>query len=334
MYHLCTLFDSFYLDKGIALYNSLVNTGDEFRLYIFAFDDTCYSVLKDLNLDNTELIALTEFETDDLKIVKTERTKAEYCWTCTPWIIKYVLEKYGVDICTYVDSDLYFFKSPKLLIGEIANNTDNIIITEHRFKKDSNYDKKVEIYGKYCVEFNTFKNNGYALEALNWWAERCLEWCYYKREGNLLGDQKYLDHWVSTFRGVHELQNLGGGVAPWNLDQYDLVSVKGTNILLCEKNTGSNFDLVFYHFQNIRYITEDLVNIKSGTNNKRLKQAIYFPYLKEIEKIRSKLITNYNIDFSQHKICSINPLVAFIQKNIMQFKCTSFSDIINLKKIR
>lgn len=334
MYNMCTLFDSFYLDKGLALYNSLVDTGDDFKLFIFTFDDKCYNVLNDLHLSNAELIPLDQFETDALKSVKKQRTKAEYCWTCTPWIIKHILEKYNVDMCTYIDSDLYFYKTPELLLGEILDNSDNIIITEHRFKKDSDYETKVEVYGKYCVEFNTFKNNEEGLQALNWWADRCLEWCYYKRDGNLLGDQKYLDHWTTQFSGVHELQNLGGGVAPWNLDQYDLVSVAGSDILLRDKNTGSNFDLVFYHFQNIRYITEDLVNIKSGTNNKKLKQAIYHPYLKEIERIRSMLTANYDINFSQQKICSTNPIVAFIQKNIMQFKCTSFSDIINLRKIR
>ena len=35
---LCTLFDSNYLDRGIALCDSLNEVSDNFNLYIFAFD--------------------------------------------------------------------------------------------------------------------------------------------------------------------------------------------------------------------------------------------------------------------------------------------------------
>ena len=43
----CTLFDSYYLDKGLTLYHSLKKVSDQFKLYIFCFDDSSYEVLKD-----------------------------------------------------------------------------------------------------------------------------------------------------------------------------------------------------------------------------------------------------------------------------------------------
>ena len=46
----CTLFDSYYLDKGLTLYHSLKKVSDQFKLYIFCFDDSSYEVLKDLKL--------------------------------------------------------------------------------------------------------------------------------------------------------------------------------------------------------------------------------------------------------------------------------------------
>ncbi len=334
MNNFCTLFDSFYLDKGLALYNSLSNTRDDFKLYIFAFDDICLDILLDLRLEKAEIISLKQFETEELLKVKKDRTKAEYCWTCTPWVIKYIFDNYGIEMCTYIDADLYFFKSPKVLLDEIHEHGDSIIITEHRFKRDKDYTKNTDTYGKYCVEFNTFRNNSSGREALNWWANRCLEWCFYKKDGNLLGDQKYLDNWTERFEGVHELQNLGGGVAPWNLDQYSLKSSNGLDIHLIEKSTGREFALIFYHFQNMRYISNDLINIKSGTKNISLKKAIYLPYLLEIEKMRLILANKYHLSFTNQKVCSSNPAIAFIQKNIMQFKCKSFSDIMKLNKFR
>lgn len=333
MIHLCTLFDSYYIDKGLALYRSLCDVCDDFILYIFAFDDICYDVLRDMKLEHAEIISLKQFENADLLSVKNSRTKAEYCWTCTPWVIRYVLDHYDVPMCTYIDADLFFFQSPNILLEEIAGEKDSIIITEHRFKRDGNYQKLVQEHGKYCVEFNTFKNDEQGNLALNWWKDRCLEWCFFTKNGDLLGDQKYLDKWTVQFEGVHELQNLGGGVAPWNLAQYAFKKKDNQKLILVEKATGAEFGLVFYHFQNLRYLSDTLVNIKSGTNDKVLKKEIYFPYLRCIEDCRTVLNEKYGITFQLQKSCSGNKLVSFLQRNVMQYKCKSLSDIVNLNKV-
>ena len=66
MYNFCTLFDSFYLTRGVAMYRSLEETGEDFHLYIFAFDDVSYDVLTKLNLTYATIISLKEFENDEL----------------------------------------------------------------------------------------------------------------------------------------------------------------------------------------------------------------------------------------------------------------------------
>ena len=49
----CTLFDSYYLDKGIALAVSLSKYLDDNKLlYIYAFDQRAYDVLTDLKIKN------------------------------------------------------------------------------------------------------------------------------------------------------------------------------------------------------------------------------------------------------------------------------------------
>lgn len=332
MMNFCTLFDSYYLDKGIALYRSLEKVTEDFHLFIFCFDDKSREVLKKQNFPHATILHHSDFEDELLLKLKAERSKAEYCWTCTPVIIEYVLQKYPVESCTYIDADLYFFANPAVLFEEIEEAGADIVITQHRFS-DSLKDKRyLRRSGKYCVEFNYFNQSEHAKEALDWWKERCFEWCYHLYEPERMGDQKYLEKFPTLFSGVHELQHLGGGTAPWNLAQYELVS-NSEEITLKERKSGKEFPLVFYHFQNVRYLNEDKVNINSGTHSKPLKDTIYRPYLKEVETVRKEL-KKMGIDFSVKKSYSSNPLIGFAQKNILQYKIRSFSDIYSLEDIR
>lgn len=329
----CTLFDSYYLDKGLTLYRSLEKVGNNFKLYIFCFDQKSYDVLNKMKLANVIVVLHTEIEDEVLLKLKGERSKAEYCWTCTPVIIEYVLNHFKEDSCTYIDADLYFFKDPQILFDEIREAKANIVITEHRFTSSLSDRRHLKRSGKYCVEFNYFDQSDNAKKALQWWKEKCFEWCYHIYEPERMGDQKYLEKFPILFKGVHELQHLGGGVAPWNLKQYELKKIEDGTPILEEKRSKKEFPLIFYHFQNMRYLTEDMINVSSGTHSKRTKDAIYPVYLREIEKIRKEL-RQYYISFSVKKVYSSNKLIAFLQGNILRFKVKSLSDIYYLEKYR
>lgn len=329
----CTLFDSYYLDKGIALYRSLEKVSSDFQLYIFCFDDQSFQILNEMNLQQAVIIHHSSFETPELLEKKKERSKAEYCWTCTSVTIEYVLEHYDVESCTYLDSDLYFYANPQILLDEIDEANADVTIVEHRFKDDAYGKKLEERNGKYCVEFNFFRRNENAKKILTWWKDKCYEWCYDIPELDRMGDQKYLNTWTRDFNGVHELQYLGGGVAPWNLEQYQLRDMKGNEIQMSD-HIGQAFQLVFYHFQNIRYMSGRRVNIKSQTKNKALKYAIYIPYLKEIEAIRSMLTEKYGLDFEPKRLVrSSNPIVGFMQQHFAAYKVKYLSDLIKLDKL-
>lgn len=327
-----TLFDSFYLDKGVVMYESLCETTSDFMLYIFSFDDVSYDILKKMNLKNVVVVHKNELERTYpiLKKLQSERSKAEYCWTCTPLTVEYVLDEFSEKSCTYIDADLFFFNSPLVLFKEIEESKANIVITPHRFSKNYRDARLCKRSGKYCVEFNYFDNSTNSREALTWWKEKCFEWCFHLYEPERMGDQKYLEKFPVLFKGVHELENLGGGVAPWNLRQYKLSN--GCEFIT--KNTNEKFVLIFYHFQNIKYISKDMVNVCSGTHSKKLKDTIYIPYLKRIERVRKQLNSEYGITFDNKKKYSSNRLIALLQGSILRFKISSLSDLYDLRKIR
>jgi hypothetical protein len=122
MINFCTLFDSNYLSRGLALYQSLQNVSS-FHLYVVAFDDKCYDYLKNASLPDLTVISLNEFEDESLLKIKNGRSVAEYCWTCTSSVILYCLKKYGLPSCTYLDADMLFYSDPQILLDEMGSNS-------------------------------------------------------------------------------------------------------------------------------------------------------------------------------------------------------------------
>ena len=293
----CTLFDSNYLDKGLVLYESMTNVMENFKLYILAMDEKCEDILKDMNLSHSIVISLKEFEDEELLEIKSKRARAEYCWTCTASLIDYVLEKYKEEYCTYVDSDLYFFKNPQVLIEEMIDANCSVQIVEHGFGNGIIAKKKEKNAGKYCVQFNTFKNNPESLNILRTWKKQTRNHC--SMEVGEMGDQKYLTDWAEKYEKVHVLKHSGGGVAPWNIVRYKYASEENQMIYLMDKKTKKKFELVFYHFHHLEYIDEKHVNINAFKTSvgieERLVQKVYIPYLRHLEKVKKILSEEYGL---------------------------------------
>jgi hypothetical protein len=284
MNYYCTLFDSKYLTRGLTMYQSLVRSGEAFGLVIYCFDNVCHETLQKMKLEHVTLVPLAEFETAELKNVKARRTTAEYCWTCTPQVISHSLEKLGLKQVTYVDADLYFFSGPSVLLDELDRSDGSVLITEHRYTP--RYDQSAAS-GIYCVQFISFKADARGFETLNWWSARCLEWCHARFEDGKYGDQKYLDDWTSRFEGVHVLQHLGGGVAPWNVQQYQV-------------GPGPSVDglpVVFYHFHYVIWYRDDTFDLGGYELSEQVINRLYDPYLVQLKESLER-VRSVSADFS------------------------------------
>lgn len=284
MQNFCTLFNSFYLSRGLAMYNSLLKQSSDFQLYIFAFDEACHTVLLRMKLSNATVISLSEFETEELLAVKSSRTQGEYCWTCTSSTIWHCIHTYSLDHCTYVDADLLFFSDPKVLTDEMGENS--VLITKHRYSPDHD---QSELSGIYCVQFVTFKNTESGLATLDWWRKACLTWCFNRFEDGKFGDQKYLDDWTDRFEGVHVLEHHGGGVAPWNSKEYTCENEEGQ--LWISSAESPKVPLVFYHFHDFRYCINDSFRLTAEQYllKNDIIQWVYAPYVKALQAAESQI---------------------------------------------
>lgn len=290
----CTLFDSNYLDKGIVMYQSLVKAGCDFVLYVLAMDDLCYHILEDLDYKFIHLISMDEFEDAELLEAKKNRSRTEYCWTCSAALLYYVIKKIGEKRCTYVDADLYFYSDPQIVLEEMGKK--HVQIVEHGFE-NTKYDLQyMEDSGKYCVQFNTFDDSEESVKLLKWWKESCLKCCSLDQSNGVLGDQGYLDGW-EKYPFVSVVKNKGAGLAPWNIKQFKRDKKDGNKII--HRKTKCRYDIIFYHFHQLEYVTERKIKIcifcYQYRMDYRLIHRIYVPYLKRIDKVRSMLRGKYNL---------------------------------------
>jgi len=83
------------------------------------------------------------------------------------------------------------------------------------------------VHGFYCVQFIPFRNTPGGRKVMQWWQERCLDWCSIRPEpGKRYADQKYLDDWATRFANeVHVLRDCSLTLAPWNVGKYRVSSI-------------------------------------------------------------------------------------------------------------
>jgi hypothetical protein len=274
-----------YLAKAITMYESLVATGVDFNFYYVAFDKETFKCLERLNYKHIIPIHLRDIEDDQLKSIKKKRKVNEYYFTLTPSIILYIIKEFELDQCIYLDADLYFFQSPEILLQEMHENS--VMLTKHHPAIDIVYPE-----GKFCVQFLPFKNDKYGIEILEWWRDRCIEWCFVRAEKGKWADQGYLNDWPERFNNVHVLEHFGA-VGPWNIKTtgkfFDLISIKNKpygKVFI----TGEKFPIVFYHFQGLRIQHNGEVMFASFEVDKSFKGLIYEPYIRHLLKVDSDII--------------------------------------------
>lgn len=275
----CTLFNQYYLTRGLALYQSLKETCPDFRLYVFAFDTFTFEHIRNMKQPNLIAVSLDMFEDEALLTVKPGRAFAEYCWTSTPSTVLWVLNHTDETSCTYIDADLYFYHNPQMLLDEMTNGED-VLITSHNYTP--RYDQSA-LSGKYCVQFMFFRKTEKGLKVLNWWRDRCLEWCYNRHEDGKFGDQKYLDVWPEMFEGVHELEH-AGALAPWNIQQFRFQD-PGNKTMLNIKS-GAIFPAVFFHFHGVKYYANGkfIYAPRSYTLKPEIRRHFYEPYCEVLQQ--------------------------------------------------
>ena len=280
---ICTYFDVNYLSRGLALYQSVRRWEPDATLWVLCLDETTFEILQALGLPSLRLVTLREVEGryPELLSVKSERRLIEYYFTLTPHWPSFVLESYPrVDRLVYADADIRFFSSVEPVFDEMRSSSVGIV--EHRFPPRH---KEREVFGRFNVGTLFLRNDDNAATCMEWWRERCIEWCFDRLDGSRYADQKYLDEWPDRFKGVRVITHQGVGVAPWNwmIGEYDLAT---------EPPLIDGQPLIAYHFHGLQLYGWSLFNpqlARYGRMPPVLFEFLYRAYASELLSLDAEL---------------------------------------------
>ena len=275
----CTYFDHRYFPRGMALYESLMAHVPGARLWVLCLSAECHAALVKLALPGVVPVALAEFEAGNaaLAAAKANRSVVEYYFTCTASLMDWILNRDpGIDIITYLDSDLFFFSDPAPIYARFEGYSTLLI--EHRFAPAV---KTQEVFGRFNVGWVSFRRDTDGLACLAWWRDRCLEWCYDRLEGDRFADQKYLDRVPQMFGKVLVLDHPGANLAPWNLASHRLA----------ETRSGITVDgqkLIFFHFHGFKKLLRFVWRTHHRNNGQPyrgfLVRRLYRPYIRALQR--------------------------------------------------
>ena len=278
MRYFCTYFDAYYLTRGLALHRSLAAHAGEFELTVLCMDGATETALRAQALPQVRLLPVAELiaRYPALAAAQSDRTKLEFYFTCTSWLMQHLLPKLPAgELLTYLDADLYFFSALQPIYDEIGDAP--VAITPHRFPASLTH---LERYGKFNVGWVSLRHDATGQACAADWAAKCADWCFNLLEADRYADQKYLDAWTENFPGTVSLQHPGINAAPWNIKDCTLTTGKaGVRI--------NKQPLIFYHFHALSHLGRQLFDPSlykyDATVTPGLRELVYLPYLKQLQ---------------------------------------------------
>lgn len=280
-----TYFDGGYLARGLALFHSLREHGDDAEIWVLCLDAQVESFFDELGDARIHTITVDDLEVAEPRLleVKGGRSRMEYYFTCSPLMLRYVMAQQTDPemVVIYLDSDLYFFDDPAIALSALGDGSIGII--EHRYPP--RLAKRLRKYGRFNVGWVALRADADGRACLDWWATSCLDWCFDTPDAGRYADQGYLDWFPERFRGVVVLDGTGLNLAPWNTGRHSL-SVQATNGSGRVIVDGTDA-LVFFHFHGIKrrgrwFVTSQLVY--GSSMSRILRDRVYSPYTDELDR--------------------------------------------------
>jgi hypothetical protein len=327
----CTYFDSGYLSRGLALIESLRQHGDDSPVWVLTLDEAAKTYLDEASLPGVFTLAVGDIEAAEplLTPLKAIRSRMEYIFTTTPLLMRWVTNRQEDDsaVVIYLDSDLFFFDDPALVLTALGDGSVGII--EHKYP--ARVAARLAKYGRFNVGWVGIRADRSGRECLDWWAASTLAWCYDRPEDGKYADQGYLDQFPDRFQNVVVLPSRGFNLAPWNTAGHS-VSASGEKVLVDHTDR-----LVFFHFHGLRrvgnwYVSSQLVY--GAQMGRVLRERVYGPYVHALDLMDSLVVGSLGTPVAHKRGNGLRGAVSRARKSALDRLSILTRNAVSLSRVR
>lgn len=254
-----TLCSNNYLPFAISLGKSIKVFEPEAKFIIGLVDrlnpQIDYSAWKEFDFLHCFELGFQEFET-----MLAKYNIIEFNTAVKPFYFEYLFAKNPVvDKIYYLDPDLCFYQSPKILDKEWGDSeillTPNLIYTT---PKPSTGELASLRHGMYNLGFIGLKRGEESFRLIQWWKERLKDHCRIDKCYGIFVDQKWLDLAPLFFDKIKSVKHPGWNMAWWNFSERKLLKTSERFAV-----NHPETPLVFFHFSGFKpeksHLTERLL---------------------------------------------------------------------------
>ena len=266
--HIFTSCTNNYLPLARVLASSVKKFHPSFHFHLVL----CDKVTESFNIENEyfdNIITIKDLNIPDLKRWLFKHSVVELCTAVKGLAFEYIIKHYQCDNVIFFDPDIVIFSPLDELIDNFKDS--NILITPHQLQPEKIPSAIVDNeicflrHGTFNLGFLGVKNSPEGITFIQWWANRCLDFCYSDTALGLYTDQRWIDLVPSFFSGVNILKHPGYNVANWNLSNRNVEGKVPDELFVNGK------PLCFYHFSSSQGIMPEKYNLHNKTTSSLIK---------------------------------------------------------------
>jgi hypothetical protein len=185
----------------------------------------------------------------------------EFSTSLKPFIAMQLLRENNKVIFLDPDTEIFSKLDPILEDLEAAS----VVLTPHYIRPQPDTENESDLammrFGSFNLGFFAVKSDRNAIEFLEWWSKRCIDFSFMESQFGLSTDQKWVSIAPCFFDFLKISFNPGYNAAPWNTFERKITSIDGDgHYYLNEK-----YKMVFFHFSNFDHLDPQYLNKRASS---------------------------------------------------------------------